>query len=174
MKKPEKSIKKRRETAYEKIAKRFKVKPSYVKHILKIGRVNPLYFERLTQGRIALYVAYSKVKSEEKGELQPIPLVKAVMYFSRQLELGANFLQVDADVTVQPAAVEKEPVSDLTPETITPEQKEPAAKQQQVETEVQTIQRLTDNTITFRCPCGCGNTFIINHQTLTHERQAEN
>jgi hypothetical protein len=145
----DKSIKKRRENAYEKIAKRFKVKPSYVQSILKIGRVNPMYFERISKGRMAVYVAESKVKSEEKKELQEVPAIKPIVYFSQNLEPVGNFTQVPGETETGSVDDKHEPVLEV-------------------------IQRLSKETISFRCPCGCSNTFIINHNTLNHERQEKN
>lgn len=74
--------KKRREKTHERIARMFNVKPNYVMHILKIGDVNPEYFDRLRKGRIARYVAYSACISEQRQEYPPVPTDKEPIHFT--------------------------------------------------------------------------------------------
>lgn len=66
--------KKRSADVYEKIARFFGVKRHYVQAILKIGKKNPLYFERLRSGRISAFQAYNDCLTQEKKERGEIPL----------------------------------------------------------------------------------------------------
>lgn len=69
-----KESKKRNATVYAKIAALFGKKEHYVIHIMKIGRVNPLYFERLVSGRFSTFQAYNQCLNEEKSERGELPL----------------------------------------------------------------------------------------------------
>ena len=76
------SDKKRRPTVYDKIGKIMGVTANRVKHLLKVGKVNPWYFDRIEKDRTSLYAAYCKCKEEEKGIEQKVPSVRDTVYVS--------------------------------------------------------------------------------------------
>lgn len=154
---------KRNLTTNELIAKKFNVKPNYVKCILKIGRVKPINFERIKKGRMAVYVAYSDALAEERGAQPNVPAVKPVMYFdpntgtisdrstnvADEIQLAVNSAQDDQEKN---SAVEH---------TVN-------STQDDLKSDV--LQRLELGIIRFKCPGGCQHEFIINHKTLTYEQ----
>ncbi len=78
--------KKRRPVVYDKIAKIMCIKPNRVKQLLKVGKVNPWYFERIEKERTSLYAAYCKCNEEEEGVEQKAPRVRDTVYVSSSTE----------------------------------------------------------------------------------------
>lgn len=83
----EKAEKERNATIVEKIAKLFGKSSSYVKHILKIGKVNPEYFELITNEKFSVFGAYSACIAEARGELPSVPKVKTPVYYTSSTEV---------------------------------------------------------------------------------------
>lgn len=129
-----KSKKERNPTTNELIAATFKRTENYVKHVLKVGDVNPDMLDRVQEGRMALYIAYSRAISEERKEKQEVPQVAEVNQFEPDTaeELTADPTHVTAPVSAVTIA--------------------------------------EDNTITFRCPCGSGKTYVINLNSTSNEQ----
>ena len=71
---------------YEKIGREINLTGTKVKHIRKVGMVNPLFFERIEISRFTLYAAYLECKKEENGEMPDAPSVKAPVYITSSTE----------------------------------------------------------------------------------------
>lgn len=73
--KKENEKKERNPDIFERIAELLKKRPSYVKHILGIGKSEPDYLERIEDGRYSVFGAYSKCleKDKIKSGKQPPP-----------------------------------------------------------------------------------------------------
>lgn len=74
---------------YDRIGRDLHISGNKVKHLRKVGLVNPLYFERMEVDRCSLYGAYLNCKKEEKGEMSEVPTVKAPVYFSSTTAMPA-------------------------------------------------------------------------------------
>jgi hypothetical protein len=73
---------------YERIAKHLKMKSgTEVKHIKKVGLVNPMYFERMDSTRWSLFASYQECLKEEKNGKEDdhrpeLPAIKEPVYIS--------------------------------------------------------------------------------------------
>lgn len=173
-----KSKKERNPTTNELIAATFKRTENYVKHVLKVGDVNPDMLDRVQEGRMALYVAYSRAISEERKEKQEVPEVAEVNQFEPDTreELAENSTQVeDQEGTT---GTDSQPASGVTvanakgasiPEKQTDQEDQLTVDPTQVTAAVEAVTIAEDNTITFRCPCGSGKTYLINVKTKNDE-----
>jgi hypothetical protein len=179
------SSKKRNPTTVDIIAKRFKVKPSYVRSILKIGRVKPINFRRMRAGRMSVFQAYNDAKKEEKGIIPDVPEVKPIVYYhtvshspeefnySTKLEAvdSENVSTTNADVWFTSDGESNtlvdggKPTSDLKQVKANPTKK----MIEKEESKDKKLVRLDEDRIQFNCPCGCNKKFIINHKKLTYE-----
>lgn len=155
------SNKKRNPTTIELIAKRFKVKPNYVRSILKVGRVKPLNFLRIKAGRMAVYVAYNDALAEEKGDKPEVPSIKPVMYYDNATNTAS---QVKYPNSLE--AANSDSVS-----TTFEHFDEPTANLPQENTNKPTVELIDIEQIRFSCPCGCNKVFIINHKNLSYEKE---
>ena len=109
--------KKRNAAIYEKIGKLFGKSSSYVKHILKIGRVNPEYFERITNGKFSVFGAYSACIAEARGDIPPVPKVKTPVYYTNSTEVPVFTTFGSTDESNEGSAEES---TNETPSTPTP------------------------------------------------------
>lgn len=71
---------------YERIGLELNLSGNRVKHIRKIGLVNPDHFEQIENSRSSLYAAYLACVSEERGEEPPVPGEKPTRYITDQTE----------------------------------------------------------------------------------------
>lgn len=163
-----KNKKKRNLTTVEKIAEKFNVKPHYVRSVLKVGRVKPINFNRIKKGRMALYVAYSDAKAEEKGDVPNVPEIKPVMYYHSATNTVSESMYPEVLVAEYSATVSTtfesggEPVMNSTNGEVSLSTDSPQVEQTLLE-------RIDEEHIRFVCPCGCNNEYIINHKTLSYE-----
>ena len=75
--------KKRRQVVYDKIAEMTNASSGKrVQYILKIGKVNPEYLERMVLDKMSLQTAYLNCIAEERGDAPEPPTVKAPVYLS--------------------------------------------------------------------------------------------
>jgi len=157
--------KKRNATVYEKIAKLFGKKEHYVRSIMKIGKVNPLYFERLESGRISPFQAYNECLKEEKRKngtipLSEVPKVSEPVYFGNEVLLP----DYDTETATQNAPMENEAAMEQAFNnlniTVT------AAPQSLDDTPVQpAIEQAGTKSIRCKCPvCDADIEVIINNQ----------
>lgn len=72
----------RRLNIYQLIGIELNLSGDKVKHIRKVGMVDPDHFERIEMNRFSLYQAYLECVKEERGEEAPVPGVKPVNYIS--------------------------------------------------------------------------------------------
>lgn len=72
---------------YGKIGKELGISGNKVKHIRKVGMVNPLFFERIENSRFSLYAAYLECVKEEAGEMPEPPSIKPPVYFTNSTEV---------------------------------------------------------------------------------------
>jgi len=178
---------KRNPTTVDIIAKKFKVKPSYVRSILKIGRVKPLNFIRMREGRMSVYAAYNDAKKEEKGDMPEVPKVKEVVYYqtsshnvgdiqyssSTTLENNSNTSVSEYDQAFSQDGIcttlvdGGEPTSDLKQVKLRPIGKKHGSDTSK---DYSALQRIDEERIRFVCPCGCQTNIIINHKTLNYEK----
>ena len=70
----------RRMDIYRRIGIQLNLSGTRVKHILKVGKVNPLHFERIEIGRFTLFQAYQECVKEQNQQLPPVPTLKAPTY----------------------------------------------------------------------------------------------
>ena len=163
---------KRNPTTYDKIAKRFKVKSHYVKSILKIGRVNPEYFDLIRRGRMAPYVAYSQALAEERKKKQEVAKEKDPVFFEPSAEPTLETTQVAEPTTTEETDKKVNPAADSSGVEVELEKKQqPVLDSTQVDSKSGFVKRLSADTISFQCPNGC--TYVINHDTLSYEEQTE-
>lgn len=103
-----------RDNIYTKIGKVLKISGTKVKHIRKIGMVNPIHFFRIEEGRFPMYAAYLECIKEERGEMPEPPAVKAPVYESTSTETPAFSAPT---TTEQPATTDsgQEDNSDVVP-----------------------------------------------------------
>lgn len=72
--------KKRRPVVYDKIAEIMGISANRVRHLLKVGKVDPWYFDRIEKERTSLYAAYCKCKEEERSVEQTAPSEREIVY----------------------------------------------------------------------------------------------
>lgn len=66
---------------YERIGRDMGIKSgNKIKHILKVGDINPLHFERIEISRFSLLQAFQECKKEEENYEPEVPKVKAPVY----------------------------------------------------------------------------------------------
>jgi hypothetical protein len=66
---------------YERIGRDMGIKSgNKIKHILKVGDINPLHFERIEISRFSLLQAFQECKKEEENFEPEVPKVKAPVY----------------------------------------------------------------------------------------------
>ncbi len=65
---------------YDRIGKELFLTGNKVKHIRKVGMVNPLFFKQIEIEKFSLFQAYHECVKEEKGEMPEVPSVKAPVY----------------------------------------------------------------------------------------------
>lgn len=168
-----KKNKKRNPTTIEQIAKRFKVKPNYVRCILKVGRVKPLNFDRMKRDRMALYVAYSDAVAEERGSIPEVPGVQPVMYYHSSTNTVSESMYQEVLEAENSATVSTTFVSDDEPVVTSTQVIEASltVDSPQVASNKQLVEHIDMDQVKFRCPCGCNKEFIINHKKLTYEQE---
>lgn len=101
--------KEKRFTIHDLIAEIYNVRPNYVKSILKIGDSGELgveYFERIRDGRIAVYVAYSACVSAGKKVKQPVPKEKEAVIFTPETS-NTQPLEMDSPEVVTKDLIQK-------------------------------------------------------------------
>lgn len=70
-------------TTYEKIGKMMGGLPgTRIKHLLLVGRVNPLFLESMDTDRVSLYAAYLQCKKEQSGVKPEPPTAKQPNYYA--------------------------------------------------------------------------------------------
>lgn len=89
---------------YDKIGRELFLSPTTVKHLHKIGEVNPLYFERLEKNKISLTAAYLACVGEEKNAEPGVPAVKAPVYVSSTTAVPVFSESSSTDVPVAPVS----------------------------------------------------------------------
>ena len=72
----------RRKNIYQLIGTELNLSGNKVKHIRKVGMVDPDHFERIEINKFSLYQAYLECIKEERGEEAPVPGVKPVHYIT--------------------------------------------------------------------------------------------
>ena len=72
----------RRKNIYQLIGTELNLSGNKIKHIRKVGMVDPDHFERIEINRFSLYQAYLECVKEERGEEAPVPGVKPVNYIT--------------------------------------------------------------------------------------------
>lgn len=165
--------KKRNPTTIEIIAKKCKVKPNYVKSILKIGRVKPINFRRMKEGRMAVYVAYTDALAEERGDMPDVPIAKPVMYYQSDTNTASQVRYPDSVEDANTGSVSStfvhfdEPTVNSTQDegvelTVFPPQEKVNQK---------TVEHIDIEQVRFSCPCGCNKVFIINHKNLSYVKE---
>ena len=170
-----KNKKERNPTTNELIAAKFKKSENYVKGVLKIGDVNPDYFGRITKGKMALYVAYSRAIAEERKEKQEVPKVSDPKQFETDSEAEPTLdsTQVDGEETTEKEAEPASPAVKDDAHSNTKSQDdqedEPTLDPTQVIAPVDAITVANNGTIEFGCPCGCNKTYVININTNKDE-----
>ncbi len=90
---------------YQKIGDDLYLSGTTVKHIRKIGLVNPLHFDRIENSRLSLYAAYLACIAEERGDEPSVPTVKAPVYVSTGTGVPQFSDPTSTDITQYPNAV---------------------------------------------------------------------
>lgn len=111
--------KKRRPVVYDKIAEIMGISANRVKHLLKVGKVNPWYFDRIEKDRTSLYAAYSKCKEEERGIEQTAPGEREIVYVTTTTpkpEFGLESKTIDVPFVY--TQEDTKPQAEITKETI--------------------------------------------------------
>ena len=162
---------KRNPTTIELVAKKFKVTPSYVRCILKVGRVKPLNFRRMKKDRIALYVAHSDAVKEEKGDVPDVPEVFPIMYYHTATRTATEMMYLESSIGENTDNTSVTEVSNDEPVVTSTLDNDISltVDSPQVDQPDQLLTRIDVDTIHFKCPCGCEQEFIINHKTLSYE-----
>lgn len=83
----EQDVENRKKNIYQRIGEIMLISGTKVKHVLKIGNVNPLHFDRIEKGRYSIYGAYLDCISDEKGEMPAPPAIKLPTYYSSSTQL---------------------------------------------------------------------------------------
>lgn len=171
-----KKNKERNLTTIEKIAEKFKTSKNYVKCVLKVGDVNPDYFPRIGKGKMALYVAYSRAIAEERKEKQEVPKASEARQFTPdpEEELTVDPTQVEdqeGTTGTDPQPASEVTVADAKGDSMAEKQEDQlTVDPTQVTAPADAVTIAEDNTITFRCPCGSGKTYVINLNSTNNEQ----